>query len=361
MAGSLSVADVSDKSYCRTHNIVSYEINTIRNMVAIRYGIRYGMSYTPAVLEFLSMARTGITYEQVEQAADALVAEKRVGPDGHPTLTGLRERLGGTGSPNTIHMHLKSWKAKRPAPAATVAELPAGLIRAIGDELVRAQAEARADSEARLVAAQGEAAELARAGAQLETEHAELRDAHAALQAQHDQLVGSHAELAKEVERLQQQLEDERRATAAARVDLAKALHAAESTEKVAAELRGERDTLRKAIDTERAARIESERALASATGSLEQTRKHLDQMVRLHEQVEQEREQLQQALNSERGARAKAETELAACRAESKALVTRADDLQRREQELRTDLKHSQDELRKALAAAAAPPKAGK
>jgi len=36
---------------------------------------------------------------------------------GYPTLGGIRERLGGTGSRGTIHMHLKAWKKKRPAPS----------------------------------------------------------------------------------------------------------------------------------------------------------------------------------------------------------------------------------------------------
>jgi colicin import membrane protein len=289
------------------------------------------------------MARTGISYEQVEQAADALVAAGRLGPDGHPTLAAVREHLG-TGSPNTIHGHLKAWKARRPAAAAATTELPSGLIRAIGDEIERTKAEARAEIEARLVAAQAEAGELARAGTVLEAEFSELQTAHEVLKAEYEQLVGSHAELQKEVDRLQQQLEDERRATASARVDLAKALHSSESNERVATELRNERDNLRRTIDTERSERIEAERQLANANGSLEQVRKHLQQMIDLHDEVETERDEVQKVLDAERVAHATAAKELAACRAEAKAAKDRADDLQAREKELRADLKQARD-----------------
>ena len=47
------------------------------------------------------MARIGITFEQVSAAADALRGEGM-----NPTIKAVRERLG-TGSPNTIHEHLK--------------------------------------------------------------------------------------------------------------------------------------------------------------------------------------------------------------------------------------------------------------
>ena len=51
------------------------------------------------------MARAGITYDQVAHRADAMAAEGR-----DPTIQGLREALGGTGSPNTIHKHLTAWR-----------------------------------------------------------------------------------------------------------------------------------------------------------------------------------------------------------------------------------------------------------
>ncbi len=66
------------------------------------------------------MARAGITFDQVAHHADAMQAEGR-----NPTIQGLREALGGTGSPNTIHKHLTAWRAARPQAQAQAAELPA--------------------------------------------------------------------------------------------------------------------------------------------------------------------------------------------------------------------------------------------
>ena len=43
------------------------------------------------------MARQGITFEQVAAVADALAGEGQ-----QPTIRAVRERLGDTGSPNTI-------------------------------------------------------------------------------------------------------------------------------------------------------------------------------------------------------------------------------------------------------------------
>ena len=51
------------------------------------------------------MARPGISYEQVATVADALVGQGE-----KPSIQRIRERLG-TGSPNTIHRHLKTWRA----------------------------------------------------------------------------------------------------------------------------------------------------------------------------------------------------------------------------------------------------------
>ena len=98
------------------------------------------------------MARPGISFEQVAQAADSLLGEGQ-----QPTIKALRERLGDTGSPNTIHRHLTTWRAARPqATPAGTPELPASLAGAIAAEIERATAAARAEIEARLIQAQTE-------------------------------------------------------------------------------------------------------------------------------------------------------------------------------------------------------------
>ena len=111
------------------------------------------------------MARIGITFEQVAAAADALAGEGQ-----QTTIRAVRERLGSTGSPNTIHKHLTAWREARPIAAAAAPELPQALAAAIAAEIERAAAAARGEIEGRLVQAQAEAVELAAAGETLETE-----------------------------------------------------------------------------------------------------------------------------------------------------------------------------------------------
>ena len=114
------------------------------------------------------MARPGITAAHVAAAAEALHAEGQ-----QPTIRGVRERLGDTGSPNTIQRHLAAWRKARPA-AAPGQELPPALAAAIAAELTRAAASAREAAQAEIDQAQAEAAELAAAGVALENERDEL-------------------------------------------------------------------------------------------------------------------------------------------------------------------------------------------
>ena len=79
------------------------------------------------------MARQGITFEQVAAVADALAGEGQ-----QPTIRAVREKLGDTGSPNTIHKHLTAWREARPVAAAAAPELPQALTAAIAAEIERA-------------------------------------------------------------------------------------------------------------------------------------------------------------------------------------------------------------------------------
>ena len=125
------------------------------------------------------MAREGITFEQVAAVADALAGEGQ-----QPTIRAVREKLGDTGSPNTIHKHLTAWREARPVAAAAAPELPQALTAAIAAEIERAASRARGEIEGRLVQAQAEAAELAAAGEVLEGERDELAEQVAAQKAQ---------------------------------------------------------------------------------------------------------------------------------------------------------------------------------
>ena len=158
------------------------------------------------------MKSIGINYEMVSAAADGLVGEGLP-----PTIRAIRERLG-SGSPNTIHKHLTTWREARPVSAAAAAELPQSLSAAIGAEIERAAAAARSEIEGRLVQAQAEAAELAAAGEVLEGEREELLAHVGALSAERDNLKGATTVLSADLTDAQARIEREQQAAEAARI-----------------------------------------------------------------------------------------------------------------------------------------------
>ena len=163
------------------------------------------------------MARTGVTFEQVSAAADALAGEGKT-----PSITAVREKLG-TGSPNTIHAHLKTWRDARPVARAEAVELPADLRNAIAHEMQKAASAARAVVQELLVQAQAEAAELARAGEELEVERDQLAEQVLVLTTERDTLLGKSHEQATALMEAAQRIEREQQAAEAARIELAKA------------------------------------------------------------------------------------------------------------------------------------------
>jgi chromosome segregation ATPase len=206
--------------------------------------------------------KTGITYSEVQAAADALVAEKQ-----EPTIKSVRDRLR-TGSPNTIHRHLRKWREARPeAPAATV-DLPQSIIREINGEIQRAATAARAEVEAQLARALAEAAELSATGEALEAERDALTEQLAALTSERDVQAGKAAEQAAEIERLSLELERERKAAEDARIEVAQGRLAADALGKQLEELRADLARLRDESTQERQARIEAERNLAGAAAA---------------------------------------------------------------------------------------------
>ena len=108
------------------------------------------------------MARPGITLEQVAAAAESILAA-----GARPTIDSIRAALG-TGSPNTVLRHLNTWRAARPAVQVAAVELPASLLAGISNEIARAAAAARSESQSDLAEARGERDELAQAGEALE-------------------------------------------------------------------------------------------------------------------------------------------------------------------------------------------------
>lgn len=99
------------------------------------------------------MARSGVLYLHVAQAATQLVAA------GHnPTIDSIRVALGGTGSKSTIAPLLKRWKAAHPGTLAQAElGLPAELVLALKGLYEKVQAEAAVQLQQAVAAHQAEA------------------------------------------------------------------------------------------------------------------------------------------------------------------------------------------------------------
>ena len=171
------------------------------------------------------MGRHGITYEMVEAAADALLAER---PGVTPTLAAVRAHLG-TGSPNTIHKYLRMWNENRPKAAAQVLTIPEEISRALSSWVLQQATGSRADAEERSVQAQAAADELAKVGEDLEAERDQLLADIVALTTQRDQHQATAGERSAEIDRLLAEVERERALAGAAQVDAAQARLRAES------------------------------------------------------------------------------------------------------------------------------------
>ena len=192
------------------------------------------------------MARPGITYAQVAQSAEALTAAGT-----NPTIAAIRQAMGGTGSPNTIHKHLSAWKGERPpatSPAATGHELPAKLMIAIHDVISQAAASAKAEAEAALQQAQSEAVELARAGEYIEAERDALLEQIEALKSERDKAKGMAVERGCEIERQEQRIEQAQEDNKKALSDLAQTKSLFESMTARANKLQMDTEGLRQEI-----------------------------------------------------------------------------------------------------------------
>ncbi|HET8701463.1 MAG TPA: DNA-binding protein, partial [Nitrococcus sp.] len=134
------------------------------------------------------MARPGITYTQVADAASRLAAAGK-----NPTIDGIREALGGTGSKSTIAPLLKRWKATH---QETVAQaelgLPLELLQALQGVYEKVQAEA---AQQRAEAAQAHEAQQAELQEALRLTRGEHEALHAAYQEQERALTAAAARI----------------------------------------------------------------------------------------------------------------------------------------------------------------------
>ena len=283
------------------------------------------------------MARTGITYEQLVDAAESLMRAGKVGADGFPTIEMLRAVIGG--APKKIIELRNEWKARLPAPAPEAAEMPAGIVRAIRDEIERVSQAVRQDYAGRLQAAETDAAELAALSTEREIEADQLRTQIQLLTTERDQLAGQSSEQQREIERLRETIDKERAESEHTRVELAKARLKADGDAELLKTLRQESQQLRSDLDQERRQHIEAARKLAASESALAQAREQLADLTATRAEQERTREQLQTKLDAEREAHAAARNDLAAANAREKAAADRAVDLEGRERVLREEL----------------------
>ncbi|BBQ55456.1 hypothetical protein WP2S18C03_P20010 (plasmid) [Aeromonas veronii] len=239
------------------------------------------------------MARQGITRDQVFTAADALVGDGQ-----QPTINAIRERLGGTGSPNTIHKHLVQWREARPVAAVAAPELPQALTAAIAGEIEKAAAKARAEKEQELQQAQAEAAELGAAGEALEAERDELAEQVAVLTTERDTLAGKAAQQAADLAEAQQRIEREQQAAEAARVEVATARLKIEAQTERQTEQAAEIERLRAALAEAQQGRTAAEQQAAVLAAKLEACADRA-------EQIEQQAAKAAQAHDTARAAAA--------------------------------------------------------
>jgi chromosome segregation ATPase len=298
------------------------------------------------------MARAGILYSHVAQAAAGLAAEGR-----NPTVDSVREALGDTGSKSTIAPLLKRWKTEhQDTVAAAESGLPASLLQAVKGLHQHMQAEfmqqreqaARQHAEELRGAAEREEqlrTELQSAlktNAALTEELAQARQALAQMQAaQHAQSL-TLASAQAENTGLQRRLED--RATEIATIDhqltqtRAQFEHYQEAT---AAQRAQERQSYEQRIG-----RLEQELAAASRHIAAQQTAIGQHETRAAHLTAEHERKE--QALQA-------AQEELMAARSARESLADRLREAIAAKEDLITQTAAARDQLSEARAALAA------
>lgn len=241
------------------------------------------------------MAREGITLDQVSAVADTLVGEGL-----QPTIRAIRERLG-TGSPNTIHKHLTTWREARPAPVVKAPELPQSIADAITAEIDRAAAKARGEIEDRLNQALAEAADLSDEGVAIEEERDALLDDINALTRERDTLAGKAAQQADDIAELTQRIEREQQAAELARVELAKAQLKAESQAELVHAKLIDIDKLKADFNSEHEARVSAEQQAAVLAAKLESMSERMQRAEQRAESFEKQVAQSAKELTSAR------------------------------------------------------------
>jgi len=223
------------------------------------------------------MARTGITKEQVFQAAEYIR-----GADETPTIERIRVQLGNTGSPNTIHKHLKLWKSSQPQVRRKAPELPVDLALALISEFEKQAAAARAEAEGEATESEATADKLAEVGELLEAEADQLRELNAELETARDTATAEASARAEQITTLKQQCEKDQVAAETARQNTAKAQYTVDAQEKQLKKLEIDLAAALEKLEKEREKTVTAVREAAVAVGKCEAETRRADDAIEL-------------------------------------------------------------------------------
>ncbi len=202
-----------------------------------------------------------ITYEQVAAAAAALQAT-----GAKPTSRSVREQLGHTGSMGTVHKLLQQWLAAPERRAGELLTLPPALERALLDYLAQQLEQGKAALQAALAEQQHEAAALATDNERLTGQLALQAEASAVQGTELATLRGRQAQIEGALADASNDVNQAHEATAAARIELAKALLRLEALPRLESDLA----SLRAELAMERQARIDANQQAAVLAVQLE-------------------------------------------------------------------------------------------
>ena len=265
------------------------------------------------------MPREGVSYDHVCAAAEALLSEGRV-----PSIRAVRERLAGTGSPNTIHRHLTAWRAQRAMADEPAPMLPSAIAREIQQAIVCATNEARAELEAQLGQARDELEQLATLGEALEAERDQLRAELVAVIRERDQLSDQAGERAAGLARSEDEASRARAAAEKARVGLAEARFELAALRQQLELQHADAGRLRELLREERRLRTEAERAGAGHEARLSSLQERFSELQAREQAAQREAqeararlEKLSEAERAEAGELLRLGEELKSARAE--------------------------------------------
>ena len=199
----------------------------------------------------------GITYAQVAAAADKLYSEKK-----SASIITIRKLLG-TGSPNTVQKHLKTWREGIAAPVEATYNISAAMSNALTAEFKACEAKTRAEMEKKLKETEMDLEELAIAGELLETERDDLKQRVVELTTERDGIAGKSKHQDTEIALLSERLERAVEAVQKGEIEVATGTVKLTDLQQRDAAQREEILTKAKAFEAENRARTDAEQLVA--------------------------------------------------------------------------------------------------